>query len=36
MWDYDLTEKKSNEIKKELEERKLVVQKQVDQIQSKQ
>jgi GPH family glycoside/pentoside/hexuronide:cation symporter len=36
MWDYDLTEKKANEIKKELEERKLVVQKQVDQIQSKQ
>ena len=36
MWDYDLTEKKANEIKNELEERKLVVQKQVDQIQSKQ
>jgi GPH family glycoside/pentoside/hexuronide:cation symporter len=32
MWDYNLTEKKANEIKKELEERKALAQKQVDQI----
>jgi Na+/melibiose symporter-like transporter len=29
MWDYNLTEKKANEIKKELEERKAIAQKQV-------